>query len=320
MPNTVTLDNLRKRSRRLADQEFSNFVTDNELDDYVNDGLSELYDLIVQKYEDYFHVEIIFRIPQGSKSVFRFDNIDQGVMRADSAGALPSSLKIIFSGAAGNDNIQLRRGHSVQLFNNSTYNGTFKVLDNGPDTVNGLLLNEFLIDTPFVGVEDPLNVRVSMPNYYKTLGMDLNIAGTKIRLAPFMWPERNMYENQLGNLTGFGYARYHVIGDEVRLIPAPAASGIATLWYIPTIELMTNPTDVISFPESLVPRWERFIALYASIQMLKKEESPVQEKESELERMRLRIEEVAGKRMSGESWAIVDTEVGTSYWDIYDFL
>jgi hypothetical protein len=44
---------MRTRVRRRADMENSNFVSDAELNQYINDSLSELYDLFVVEYEDY---------------------------------------------------------------------------------------------------------------------------------------------------------------------------------------------------------------------------------------------------------------------------
>lgn len=53
-PRQWTLPDLRGVARRRADMENSDFVDDDELDDYLNEGISELYDLLVTHYEDYF--------------------------------------------------------------------------------------------------------------------------------------------------------------------------------------------------------------------------------------------------------------------------
>lgn len=54
MANTATLSNLRSSARRKADQENSEFVVDAELDDYINEGVAELHDLLVTVFQDYF--------------------------------------------------------------------------------------------------------------------------------------------------------------------------------------------------------------------------------------------------------------------------
>ena len=54
MANTTTRLQLRTRAKRRADMENTTFVSDAEWNDYINQGNSELYDLIVTVYGDYF--------------------------------------------------------------------------------------------------------------------------------------------------------------------------------------------------------------------------------------------------------------------------
>lgn len=49
-----TLAQLRAKARTRADMVNSTFVSDAEMNEFVNSALSELYDLLVTKYEDYF--------------------------------------------------------------------------------------------------------------------------------------------------------------------------------------------------------------------------------------------------------------------------
>jgi len=51
---TFTEATLRSRARRMADMENSTFVSDTELRDYINSAYAELYDLVIEKYEDYY--------------------------------------------------------------------------------------------------------------------------------------------------------------------------------------------------------------------------------------------------------------------------
>lgn len=53
MANTYTLDNIRLRVRQKADMVNSDFVTDPELDSYINESYAELYDIITRSFEDY---------------------------------------------------------------------------------------------------------------------------------------------------------------------------------------------------------------------------------------------------------------------------
>lgn len=54
MASVVTLQELRDQSRAMADQQNSGFVSPDELDSYINSCAQELYDLLVNAYEDYY--------------------------------------------------------------------------------------------------------------------------------------------------------------------------------------------------------------------------------------------------------------------------
>ncbi len=56
MASNVTLTSLRQQARRRADMVNSNFVADDELDEFLNESLLELYDVLTMHYGDeYFH-------------------------------------------------------------------------------------------------------------------------------------------------------------------------------------------------------------------------------------------------------------------------
>lgn len=66
MANPVTLSELRAKARRRADMEDSAFVSDSDLNDWINDSKAELYDLIIQKYEDYYLSSYTFSTANGT--------------------------------------------------------------------------------------------------------------------------------------------------------------------------------------------------------------------------------------------------------------
>ena len=57
-----TLAELRTRARQRADAVGNNFFTDAEINDYVNIGLGELHDLLVNKFEDYYVSSVSFSL------------------------------------------------------------------------------------------------------------------------------------------------------------------------------------------------------------------------------------------------------------------
>lgn len=57
----ITLSELRTACRQRADMENSNFITDSELNSYINSSIAELHDILVQSYgEDYYVKDITF--------------------------------------------------------------------------------------------------------------------------------------------------------------------------------------------------------------------------------------------------------------------
>ena len=59
---THTLSEIRQRCRERADMESSQFVTDDELNFYINQSIAELHDMLIQSYgEDYYVKNVTFQ-------------------------------------------------------------------------------------------------------------------------------------------------------------------------------------------------------------------------------------------------------------------
>lgn len=54
---TLALSEIRQRCRERADMEASNFVTDSELNFYINQSIAELHDMLVQAYGEEYYVK-----------------------------------------------------------------------------------------------------------------------------------------------------------------------------------------------------------------------------------------------------------------------
>ena len=189
----------------MADMENSTFVSDAELRDYLNSAYSELYDLVVEKYEDYY---------------------------------LSSTTAMDLSST-----------------------------------------DSFALPTDF----------------YKALGVDLDIGGTTISLRNYTFQERNLHKANLNS--GFGIETlYHIQGNFIKFIPANG-SGSAILHYIPVatqLDAASSPT--IAEFTSIIPGFEEYVCLTAAISCLMKEESDVKMLMGRKAMLQARIESVAGKR------------------------
>ncbi len=64
----ATLAQLRTRAKRLADMENSGFVADAEWLDYINEGLSELHDILVMASDEYFLSSTTINIVSGTSA------------------------------------------------------------------------------------------------------------------------------------------------------------------------------------------------------------------------------------------------------------
>lgn len=58
---SVTLKEIKEQARQRADMENSTFIKETELTLYVNSSISELYDILVQTYQDYYIDEYEFK-------------------------------------------------------------------------------------------------------------------------------------------------------------------------------------------------------------------------------------------------------------------
>ena len=68
------LSKLRSRARTRADAVGNNFFSDSEIDRYINVGLGELHDILVQKFEDYYVTSKEFSLVSG-QTTYTFDEL-----------------------------------------------------------------------------------------------------------------------------------------------------------------------------------------------------------------------------------------------------
>lgn len=70
----VTLTDLITSVRQRSDMEFSDFVTDPEITAYINNSASELYDILVSRFEDYYTLDPVpFTISSGNSYLLPAD-------------------------------------------------------------------------------------------------------------------------------------------------------------------------------------------------------------------------------------------------------
>jgi len=72
---SITLQELRSQSRDRADMKHSQFVTDSELNDYINASIAELHDILIQAYGEEYSVKSSTFTTSGSAESYALSTI-----------------------------------------------------------------------------------------------------------------------------------------------------------------------------------------------------------------------------------------------------
>ena len=110
---------------------------------------------------------------------------------------------------------------------------------------------------------------IPITDFYRMRGLDITFGqNIVISARPFMWSERNRYKWYSGWL----YTQpvfYRLIGNALKLMPAPNGSFSLTMWYTPIFEpLLVNLTDTFDG----IDGFEEYAVLSAAIKLLTKQE------------------------------------------------
>ena len=121
---TVTLAEIKTRSREMADQDNSTFVSNSELLSYINASYAELYDILVSRNEDYYTISTELTVTSGNSSValpsdfYKLRGVD---IQLDSAGNWSALPKFNFN----NRNI---RNANVSRLLSGQFNVSYRIV------------------------------------------------------------------------------------------------------------------------------------------------------------------------------------------------
>lgn len=104
--------------------------------------------------------------------------------------------------------------------------------------------------------------------FFKLLTIEMDIAGVTRTLLPYTQQERNAYKNALGSPTGTR-PRYKLVAGNLRLLPVQTNGTQVAITYAPEFTPLVAGGDTVSF----INGWEKYVVLYAAIQMMDKEET-----------------------------------------------
>lgn len=149
------------------------------------------------------------------------------------------------------------------------------------------------------------------PAFYKLAGVDAGINASNnqwFSLPKFNWIDRNRYATlQLaGTVQSIYGLAYCDFGNQLYFIPQPTTAQTIRLWYIPMLQQMLLPTDMMPFS---ISGWSELVIVDAAIKALIKEESYEQAQALGNERTELinRIQETAANRDVGQPNTVSNT-------------
>lgn len=153
--------------------------------------------------------------------------------------------------------------------------------------------------------------------FFKLTGADLTINGKSLALKRFEEQERNAWKN-LSTTSWLSIPRYKLENNTLVLYPTPTAAYPYAILYIPLLQVLVggsgstyvneftsaNATDTISFPNG----WEKFVTLYAAIEMMDKEESDTRQMKVKLAGWEQELVQIAADRDAGQPFSAIDVE------------
>lgn len=155
--------------------------------------------------------------------------------------------------------------------------------------------------------------------FYKMLGLDMadTSSPTGYRdVKPYNFHDRNrpsVLSGQLVVSQANGDVRYHIIGNNLTLSPAPTGTITMQLWWIQSQTAMSATTD--SFDD--INGWSEVIVLDASIAIKDKEESDTGVLQADRARIVERISQMALKRDAGEPKTMADVQKSDPFYIIF---
>lgn len=148
-------------------------------------------------------------------------------------------------------------------------------------------------------------------DFFKLTGVDLIISNKAVPLQRYNEPERNAYKN-ISTVSWFSVPRYKLEGSFLRLYPAPTTSLTGSIIYIPLLQVnsgakneMSLDADTVDFPNG----WEKFVTLYAAIEMMDKEETETRHFKEKLAKWEAELIDAASNRDAAHAVTAVDHDL-----------
>ncbi len=314
---STTLTSIRESVRERADMQHSEFVSDSELDSYINNSYKELYDLIVSRFEDYYSVRYITTVgidaqiplPEDFYKLRGVDlNRDGGDnwitvskwMFAERNQANRTNNRLIY----GVNDVQYRAmGDKIEFLPVSSAPGTYRIwyVPKTPTLKEGVLATAAIQNVIYTAKDVYADGNLISVTYTSgaTPGSEVvTVVGTAIsvQISAGVSTAQQVYDALAASQ------------DALDLVSI-AITGVAS-----TVQNTQSATflagGVIQVDLKGVNGWDEYVIIDAAIKCLIKEESDVQVLLLQKQQMLKRIEDMAANRDAGDPERVSDTSLG----------
>lgn len=300
--------------------ENSQFVTDAEITRYLNESISEEYDLIIESAGQEFFLD-----------TYTFSTVSN-----QDTYSLPSDfyiLKGVDASLGGPDPLPLKPYMFNERWNNSIFSRfgwgrwgepRYRLMGNARKESSSVPRGPLIATVDAIGTADglPDDFTLSVSNtdldtevFYPGQRLIYNAAQPAIIVASTD-PANNrvvftvdltatalVVGNQLSQEATGDYL------PQIRFTPTPTGATSITIWYIPHAPVLVSSTDVWNGFNG----WEEYAIVDAAIKCLEKEESDTGSLEMRKQRLIMRIQSLAGARDQGFPEQV--TDVTLPYWN-----
>lgn len=277
MADLVSLSDLRTLVRQRADMQNSQFVSDDEVDSYINHSWAELYDILVSKSaEDYFLNTHTITLTPGTTT---YD------LPSDFYKARGVDLTV------GSDTIPIRRYNWAERNQgtqyNLTYNYRYRIQGNSivfnPQPNGSNTVSLYYIPSPRKMQSVAVTGITAADPAVITVGAHSFVAGDQI------------------NLTGFLPAAWNVTASVASVTSTTITTDLDASAFAAATTL-----GVVESRFDFFSGWDEYVIVSSAILCLIKEEADVQTLQVLKEQLRQRIESMAEDRDVGEPLVVTD--------------
>ncbi len=147
------------------------------------------------------------------------------------------------------------------------------------------------------GSTDTYALSTLSPVFWKLRALDYSNGGSWERVRRFNFADRNRVRRA-----------YRIMGANLRVIPAGAASGTYRVWYIPEPTALSGDSDQI---DAALNMYDEFIVIQAAIRGRKRQRRDFADLQVDLDAIVADIRASADDRDDGEADVVTDLEAGT---------